>query len=300
MREQSYENYLYERYVKYNEFRIAFKEFEKELENSSDRGIALICGSIIDQLLNELLKSFLIKSDTVEKDLFKGNGVLATFDSKIKMSYYLGLISKKEKTNITYLQRIRNKFAHQFVGVSFENNDIINICNNFKIPLNCYMPMNIPTQDKQTGKLPKIDLNPIKKDTTAKDRFIYTFKYIYFTLLIRISFEGSQKREENEREVTAEDMVLMQIELIEKSFEVYKKEIFKMKDEIKSNINDLQNELQERFSQGLEDRIRELEIESDMYFGKYNERRDFVNKYRERLRYFHDVIKNSAQNKRTQ
>ncbi|PEM30905.1 MltR family transcriptional regulator [Bacillus wiedmannii] len=299
MREQSHENYLYERYVKHNEFRIAFKEFEKELENSSDRGIALICGSIIDQLLNELLKSFFIKSDTVEKDLFKGNGVLATFDSKIKMSYYLGLISKKEKTNITYLQRIRNKFAHQFVGVSFENNDIINICRNFEIPLNCFMPMNIPSPDKQTGKLPKIDLNPIKKDTTAKDRFIYTFRYIYFTLLIRITIEGSQKREENERVVTAEDMVLMQKELIEKSFEVYKKEIFKLKDEIKGNINDLQNELQERFSQGLEDRIRELEIELDMHFEKYNERCDLVNKYREKLRYFHDVIKKSAQNKRT-
>ncbi|MGN4289690.1 MltR family transcriptional regulator [Bacillus cereus group sp. MYBK87-2] len=299
MSEQSYDNYLDERYVKYNEFRIAFKEFEKELENSSDRGTALICGSIIDQLLNELLKSFFIKSDTVEKDLFKGNGVLATFDSKIKMSYYLGLISKREKANIIYLQRIRNKFAHQFVGVSFENNDIINICRNFEIPLNCFMPMNIPLPDQQTGKLPKIDLNPIKKDTTAKDRFIYTFRYIYITLLIRISIEGSQKREENERDVTAEDMVLMQIELIEKYFEIYKKEIFKLKDVIKGDINDLQNESQERFSQGLEDRIRELEIELDMHLGKYNERCDFVNKYREKLRYFHDVIKKSEQNKRT-
>ena len=53
-----------------------------------------MCGSIIDQVLSDLLKAFLIKSDSVEKDLFKGNGILSTFDSKIQMSYYLGLISK--------------------------------------------------------------------------------------------------------------------------------------------------------------------------------------------------------------
>lgn len=125
-------NDFYERVIKNKEYLGAYEEFEKELKNSSDRGLVLVCGSIIDQLLSELLKIILIKTDSVEKDLFKGNGVLTNFDSKIKMSYYLGLISQNERLNIIYLQRIRNKFAHQFVDISFENNDIINVCKNLE------------------------------------------------------------------------------------------------------------------------------------------------------------------------
>ncbi len=298
MSEQSYEHYLFERYVKKQEFRKAIIEFEKELENSSDRGIALVCGSIIDQLLRELLKSFFIKCDNVEKDLFKGNGALATFDSKIKMSYYLGLISKKEMDNIVYLQRIRNKFAHQFVDISFENNDIVNVCKNFKIPLNCFMPTDFPIPDEQTGKLPKVDLNPIKNNTSAKDRFTYTFKYIYFTLLNRINLEEFEKREEYERVETAEEMNLKQLDQIEESVEVYKKYIFKKIDEIKSNIEDLKNELKLKFSQDIEDRIKEHEIELERYIEQYNERCDFFNTFLNTLKYFNDVIKNSEQKKK--
>lgn len=298
MKEQSYEQYLFERYVEDQEFRKAIIEFEKELENSSDRGIALVCGSIIDQLLNELLKSFFIKCDNIDKDLFKGNGVLATFDSKIKMSYYLGLISKKEMDNIIYLQRIRNKFAHQFVDISFENNDIVNVCTHFKIPLNCYMPTDFPLPNKQTGKLPKVELNPIKNNTSAKDRFIFTFKYIYFTLLNRITFKEFEKREEYKRVETAEDMILKQLEQSEESVEVYKNHILKMIDEIKSNIKDLENELKVKFSQDIEDRIREQEIELERYIGQYNERCEFFNSYLNTLKYFNNVIKNSAQEKK--
>lgn len=51
-------NNNFERFTKNNEYLIAFQEFEKELENSSDRGMVLVCGSIIDRLLHDLLKSF--------------------------------------------------------------------------------------------------------------------------------------------------------------------------------------------------------------------------------------------------
>ncbi|HDR8043527.1 TPA: transcriptional regulator, partial [Bacillus cereus] len=54
MKKQS--EYGVEQFQKYVEAR---GEFEKELEYSSDRGLALVCGSIIDQLLSDLLKAFL-------------------------------------------------------------------------------------------------------------------------------------------------------------------------------------------------------------------------------------------------
>ncbi|MEB9381772.1 transcriptional regulator [Bacillus cereus] len=263
-------NNKFERFTKNNEYLIAFQEFEKELENSSDRGMVLVCGSIIDQLLSELLKSFLIESGDVEKDMFKSNGVLATFDSKIKMAYYLGLISKNEKSNIIYLQRIRNKFAHQFLGISFESNDIANICGNFEIPKNCFTPTVIPFPDKETGELPQVELNPIKRITSAKDRFTYTFKYIYYTLITRIAFEEIQIRDEYEKVMTAEDSMLMQIKAIENLMD-YRENLKKINNHSKDNNNqvlemkDKLNRYKEmhngNLSQDVQDEIEKIESE---------------------------------------
>ncbi|MEM5644722.1 hypothetical protein AAHH72_05465 [Bacillus cereus] len=177
----------------------ASKEFEKELEYSSDRGIVLVCASVIDQLLSDLLKAFLVKSDNVEKDLFRPNAALSTFESKIQMSYYLGLISKNEELNITYLQRIRNKFAHQVVDISFEKNDIMNLCRHFEIPKNCYMPLDSEFVYKENGELPLVDLNPIKRDTTAKERFIIVFRYVYNTLIHKMFIEKFEKERNTKR-----------------------------------------------------------------------------------------------------
>ncbi|HGH7175506.1 TPA: MltR family transcriptional regulator [Bacillus wiedmannii] len=207
---------LCKRYEEMGQYMEALKEFEKELENSSDRGLVLVSGSIIDELLCELLKAFLIKSKSVEKDLFKVNGVLATFEAKIQMSYYLGLISKNEKSNITYLQRVRNKFAHQFIDITFENDAISNVCSNFEIPKNCYMPNEVPPRpNKETGELPKIDLNPIKRETSAKDRFIFTFKYLYTNLICKIFLTKLERREEYKKLITADDAILLQMQALE-------------------------------------------------------------------------------------
>lgn len=193
-----------------NEFLEYLKEVDLEIANSSDRGIALICGSVIEELLSNLLKSFFVNSRTIDSDLFKGNGALSNFDSKIKIAFYLGLISKHELTNITYLQRIRNRFAHRIINISFDSNDISNMCSNFNIPKNCFLPENIPFPNKETGELPKVDLNPIKKSTNAKDRFKFTFKYLFVNLGFRSISGTFNKRTEYEEIDTAEDYLMKQ------------------------------------------------------------------------------------------
>lgn len=187
----------------------ALEEFEKELKYSSDRGIALICGSIIDYQLGDLLKSFLIKSASLDKDLFKGTAPLATFDSKLKLAFYLGLINEGEKRNITYIQRVRNRFAHQFLDISFENVDIKNLCSILEIPKNGFLPKHLPRVDKNSSELPKVDLNPIKKDTPSKERFILTFRYLYLALVDRTFLNQSLVQRSELKEVhTADKYVL--------------------------------------------------------------------------------------------
>lgn len=277
-----------------NQYMEALKEFEKELANTSDRGLVLVCGSIIDELLSDLLKVFLIKSDSVEKDLFKGNAVLSNFDARINMAYYLGLLSKKEKLNITYLQRIRNKFAHQFVNISFESDAIINQCGNFEIPKNCYMPDIISPPNKETGELPQVELNPIKKETSAKDRFIFTFRYLYYTFITRITYNDFERREEYTKVLTAENTVSMQIKVMEEVVEEHKNLVDKIQNEV-DTLKREQKDLDTPNS-NIQDRIKELEQTLETSRKEHEDFEGIFNFLLERFNYSYEVLKNSKIN----
>lgn len=285
---------FFKRFELNNQYMEALKEFEKELANTSDRGLVLVCGSIIDELLSDLLKVFLIKSDSVEKDLFKGNAVLSNFDARINMAYYLGLLSKKEKLNITYLQRIRNKFAHQFVNISFESDAIINQCGNFEIPKNCYMPDIISPPNKETGELPQVELNPIKKETSAKDRFIFTFRYLYYTFITRITYNDFERREEYTKVLTAENTVSMQIKVMEEVVEEHKNLVDKIQNEV-DTLKREQKDLDTPNS-NIQDRIKELEQTLETSRKEHEDFEGMFNFLLERFNYSYEVLKNSKKN----
>ncbi|EMY5504761.1 transcriptional regulator [Bacillus wiedmannii] len=269
----------------------ALKEFEKELENSSDRGLVLVSGSIIDELLGELLKAFLINSKSVEKDLFRVNGVLATFDAKIQMSYYLGLISINEKSNITYLQRVRNKFAHQFIDITFENDAISNVCRSFDIPKNCYMPNEIPRPNKETGELPKVDLNPIKRETSAKDRFIFTFKYLYLNLIARIFFTKLERREEYKKLITVDEAILLQAQAFVNALKVNED----FTGELQDRLDTMKIEQKDAGTkdQDIQKEIQELELVIAEHTKDIERFEQFSNLILGELNYGHSVLKNS-------
>ncbi|PEC17922.1 MltR family transcriptional regulator [Bacillus thuringiensis] len=282
---------FFKRFELNNQYMEALKEFEKELANTSDRGLVLVCGSIIDELLSDLLKAFLIKSDSVDKDLFKGNAALSNFDARINMAYYLGLLSKKEKLNITYLQRIRNKFAHQFVNISFESDAIINQCGNFEIPKNCYMPDITPPPNKEAGELPQVELNPIKKETSAKDRFIYTFRYLYYTFITRITYNDFERREEYTKVLTAENTVSMQIKVMEEVVEEHKNLVDKIQNEL-DKMKREQKDLDTPNS-NIQDRIKTLEQTLETSRKDHEDFEGLFNFLLERFNYSYEVLKNS-------
>ncbi|MGG4200791.1 MltR family transcriptional regulator [Peribacillus frigoritolerans] len=201
------------------------KEFDKELANNSDRGIALICGSIIDEMLKDLLKRFLINSSNIDKHLFGISQPLGNLDNKIKMAFYLGLISNKEMKNIILMQRIRNKFAHQIKNISFENDEIKNISSNFTIPKDCFLPKVIPFPIEGTDELPVVDLNPIKKDTQPREKFIYIFKYLFMNLTNRTYGEPLEKRTEYTEEYTAERSISLQLNTLVDALEAAKQPV---------------------------------------------------------------------------
>ncbi|MGK5615180.1 hypothetical protein ACSNKO_00180 [Proteus mirabilis] len=74
--------------------------FLNELHEESDRGIALLSASIIEDWLSTILKSFLIDNEASKKMLDGFNAPIGTFSAKINMAFSLGLIMKNEYKEI--------------------------------------------------------------------------------------------------------------------------------------------------------------------------------------------------------
>lgn len=279
-----------------NEYLSALKEIEREISKSSDRGTVLICGSVLDGLLGEVLRGFLVEGNKKEEDLFKGKGVLANFDGKIIMAFYLGLINKNEFDNLKHLQKIRNIFAHQVFDISFENNRIKNICLNFNIPKNAYGPRTIPLPDKETNELPKVDMNPIKSDTPAKDRFLYSFYYLFGCLVRKAAISSFEKREELTEILTADEVTKDASKRIERNLKAFTERIEqgrKKYDALRGKIVDKVNgEAQAEALINLE----ELKIYIDNQEEELKMIEDTFRSMEETSRYVSEVLENSKEN----
>ncbi|WP_248885731.1 hypothetical protein [Acidithiobacillus acidisediminis] len=102
-------------------------QFLDALRKEGDRGAALAAAAFAEEILDEILLSFL--ADVPEsKELTKGFAApIGTFGSKIKLAYVLGLLDKELLNGINISRRIRNEFAHQWTPVSFETENVQNL-----------------------------------------------------------------------------------------------------------------------------------------------------------------------------
>lgn len=107
-----------------------FSDFLKEFQGESDRGAALVGAALLDKQLHDLLLShFLDKKESLEL-LEGGSAPLGTFSARIKMSYCLSLITDFEHRELQLIRKIRNEFAHQTHGLTFQNEKVVSLCGN--------------------------------------------------------------------------------------------------------------------------------------------------------------------------
>lgn len=99
--------------------------FYDHLHSESERGSAIVGAALIDDALEELLKTFMVKSLEKEDELFNGSfAPLATLSAKITLSYRLGLISPKVHSSLTLVRKLRNDFAHVSRQITFETQSV--------------------------------------------------------------------------------------------------------------------------------------------------------------------------------
>lgn len=117
---------MHEEDVKY------FSAFLAEFQKETDRGAALVGAALIDTRLERLLRSHFIESKVADELIDSGNAPLGSFNSRIKMSYALGLITELEFKECEIIRRVRNDFAHGVHGLSFQDQRLSALCNNLK------------------------------------------------------------------------------------------------------------------------------------------------------------------------
>ena len=99
------------------------------LSKESDRGLALLATAYIDKAMEELLVAFFLNDKKICKSIFEGYSPLATFSSKIDISFLCGLIPVKAKQDLHLIRKIRNEFAHYPSEITFESAKIDKLCN---------------------------------------------------------------------------------------------------------------------------------------------------------------------------
>lgn len=100
--------------------------------DETDRGKALISTAYMEQLLKEMLSSYLVDHTGSERLLDGHNAPLGTFAARLDGAVAVGLISNSEYRNATLIRRVRNEFAHD-LSTSFGDRKIMDWCENLTI-----------------------------------------------------------------------------------------------------------------------------------------------------------------------
>jgi DNA-binding MltR family transcriptional regulator len=84
--------------------------FFDKFTTESDRACAVLAGALLDSLLKRLLRKAMLPDSS--RELFRAQGPLGSFAAKSDLAFALGLISREDHTELTFVRRVRNDFAH--------------------------------------------------------------------------------------------------------------------------------------------------------------------------------------------
>lgn len=127
--------------------------FMSEIKKQDDQAMVLSLATFLEDTLGRLLLAY-FRSCKATKDLVEGfNAPLGTFGSRVKAVYAFGLVTDDQFKDMEILRKVRNHFAHNWEGISFERNDIQALVGQ----LSCYTfdhkPIEGGTREKLLGTL---------------------------------------------------------------------------------------------------------------------------------------------------
>jgi DNA-binding MltR family transcriptional regulator len=89
-----------------------------------ERAMVLSLATFLEDSLGRLLLSY-FRTCKATTELVEGfNAPLGTFGTRIKACYAFGLLTEDQFRDLEILRKVRNRFAHDWEGVSLARNDI--------------------------------------------------------------------------------------------------------------------------------------------------------------------------------
>jgi DNA-binding MltR family transcriptional regulator len=131
--------------------------FVGELNEESPRAAVIVGAAFVDDWLQLLLDHSMIADNHARRSLL-GDGELAdrplsSFGSRVRAAYGLGLISKTEFEDLKIVSSIRNRFAHERQGFSFDDPKIASWCRSLKLPSLVLGSPSSPRSDRKVYEL---------------------------------------------------------------------------------------------------------------------------------------------------
>jgi hypothetical protein len=153
----------------------------RQTSSSSDRTLAIVAASILENSLQTAILAKFIPLGTKDQSmLFDGNrnGPLATFATKIRLAFALGIIGTMTREDIERIRIIRNAFAHSMSDIHFSSPEIVDICNGFQV-------QKLKTRTLGGGAMSR---------GNAQDKFIATVWFISGRLKTAVEFAANPEK----------------------------------------------------------------------------------------------------------
>jgi hypothetical protein len=99
----------------------AVGDFITEFAKESDRAAVILVGARLEYLLGELLSRYLLPNTGSNDELLDTDRALGTFSSRIHAAHRLGLIDADFARALHIFRKLRNTFAHETSGASFDH-----------------------------------------------------------------------------------------------------------------------------------------------------------------------------------
>jgi DNA-binding MltR family transcriptional regulator len=167
-------------------FDIAHAPIVAEIERQSDRAAAIVATAFLEEQLVETIKASLANEPKIIKNIFKGQGPLASLSAKIDLGLLLGLYDKRAHRELHTIKDIRNRFAHRINIMTFDTDGVAGLCNNLPAPKRKRPPRitekrdeHLSATDTKAWMYMWLDWIHSGKDT-PRNRFLIAVRIHYF------------------------------------------------------------------------------------------------------------------------
>lgn len=101
--------------------------FREEFEKESERACVILATAMLDQALETILRAGLVPISSPKDELLEVSyAPIGTFSARIDLAHRIGLISTKFCRDLHIIRAIRNDFAHDIRGCTFDNDSVRN------------------------------------------------------------------------------------------------------------------------------------------------------------------------------